>query len=505
MFEGEPAAIFAHAERLRRLASRTGHAREEVAALHVGDRSLAVEAVRAARLRLAARLRALAEHQAAVAAVLERFAEVLERAQARAAEAESDRSRALAALEDAEREIAANRAEALWTLPGSPEWHEVEHRAELAAARRAAAAERLAAADEARLAAERLRDDAAEAAISSLLAVEAPPGIDGPRDPRPGRSPWALLRTISRDVEAGIAEAAGLLHELLLRSGALAIGARLVGAAAHPLEASALAVLGTIVSAWLLARITSDIGSPAPRVERLPRRAVSTPRTASAALVEAAEVDRLGGDDRSVVKITEVLGEDGVVRWRVALPSTQDWSLGAGDAGATNDLDANLALLLVPEARTQSERGVLAAMAQAGVGPEDPVLLVGFSQGGILAAHLAAHRDAYAWRSVIAAGSPIDAAPIPERVSVVSVEHDGDPVTRIDALLGARPRTGSSWTRFRDASAASAEGLGGIHSVAEYDATLRRHAVELARRRPELEAFYAGRVGSRSGVFAWRE
>ncbi len=83
---------------------------------------------------------------------------------------------------------------------------------------------------------------------------------------------------------------------------------------------------------------------------------------------------------------------------------------GINDTGATNDLDSNLALMLTPELQTQYERAVMQAMQDAGIDPGpngDPVMLVGFSQGGIMAGHLAANRSsAYNFEAVMACGSP---------------------------------------------------------------------------------------------------
>lgn len=99
-----------------------------------------------------------------------------------------------------------------------------------------------------------------------------------------------------------------------------------------------------------------------------------------------------------------------------------------------NDLDSNLALMLAPSLCSQYDRAVLAAMQQAGVGPNDPVMLVGFSQGGIMAGHLAAYNSDDNWDAVVVAGAPIDSMPIPSTTTVVSVQHSGDPVPRLDSM-----------------------------------------------------------------------
>lgn len=163
------------------------------------------------------------------------------------------------------------------------------------------------------------------------------------------------------------------------------------------------------------------------------------------------EVDRAGGAHSTVVEIVRVLDADGSPAvdengnpvWRVTLPSTQDWQIPGGDAGAVNDLGSNLALILTPDQRAAYERAVIEAMHQAGIGPNDAVMLAGWSQGGILAGALASDPTLpFDIRAIAVAGSPIDHMPIPSDVSVIALQHDGDHVPRLD---GVPPRQGPNW------------------------------------------------------------
>lgn len=163
------------------------------------------------------------------------------------------------------------------------------------------------------------------------------------------------------------------------------------------------------------------------------------------------EVDRVGGAHSTVVEIVRVLDADGSPAvdengnpvWRVTLPSTQDWQIPGGDAGAVNDLGSNLALILTPDQRAAYERAVIEAMHQAGIGPNDAVMLAGWSQGGILAGALASDPTLpFDIRAIAVAGSPIDHMPIPSDVSVIALQHDGDHVPRLD---GVPPRQGPNW------------------------------------------------------------
>jgi len=58
------------------------------------------------------------------------------------------------------------------------------------------------------------------------------------------------------------------------------------------------------------------------------------------------------------------------------------------------------------------------------VGPDDPVMLTGWSQGGIMAGTLASDPDcAFNIQAIFVSGAPIDAMNIPDSVSVLSVQH----------------------------------------------------------------------------------
>lgn len=157
--------------------------------------------------------------------------------------------------------------------------------------------------------------------------------------------------------------------------------------------------------------------------------------------------------------MTKVVGEDGVVRWRVALPSTQEWLtwLSGNDGGAVNDLDSNLALMFTPALQTQYERAVMEAMAAAGVGKNDPVMLVGFSQGGIMAARLAANsQSGFNITGVLTVGSPVHDIDIPavsrtgEPVHVVTVQHQSDPVPALSNPFVRHDETHPNWRSFTE-------------------------------------------------------
>ncbi len=143
--------------------------------------------------------------------------------------------------------------------------------------------------------------------------------------------------------------------------------------------------------------------------------------------------DLMGGADATVIDVKRVVGADGSEHWVVSLPSTQDWQF-SGDKGAINDRDSNIALMLDnPLLRSAYERAALEAMRDAGIRPGDQVVLTGFSQGGILAANLAADPTfPYRTIGVVTNGSPVDGFAVPADIPVYSFQHESDLVPRLD-------------------------------------------------------------------------
>ena len=75
----------------------------------------------------------------------------------------------------------------------------------------------------------------------------------------------------------------------------------------------------------------------------------------------------------------------------------------------------------------------LEAMAQAGIGPDDPVLIVGHSQGGMEAVAILASDSGFHVTDVVTAGSPTAQVPdLPAGSHVLSLEQHGDLVPLLD-------------------------------------------------------------------------
>ncbi|MFF3025996.1 hypothetical protein [Microbacterium sp. NPDC057944] len=259
------------------------------------------------------------------------------------------------------------------------------------------------------------------------------------------------------------------------------------------------AVIAGVLAAFIITSILSDVLKGTPGVSEtdpyanVPAEDVPEGPSLATVLDGTGEVDGLGGETDSVVKITKVLGPDGWY-YTVTLPSTQEWLSRFGDQGAVNDLDSNLALMLTPALQTQYERAVLEAMEQAGIGENDPVMLVGFSQGGIMAGHLAAYNSDYNWQAVVVSGAPIDHMPIPDSVDVVSVQHNGDPVPNLDIVAGdLGTEHGSNWTTIHVDPPNPAPVLGvdaGAHNADKYSQTYQDHLAEVQANHPGLSNFF---------------
>jgi pimeloyl-ACP methyl ester carboxylesterase len=131
------------------------------------------------------------------------------------------------------------------------------------------------------------------------------------------------------------------------------------------------------------------------------------------------------------VRVEGVRGPDGQRAWVVEIPGTQEWSPVPGENPA--DLTADVAAL--GRAATAAAATVVRGLELAGVRRREPVLLVGHSLGGMLAAALAsdaAFTRRFRVTHVVAAGSPLAGYPVRPGVAVLALEHDDDLVPALD-------------------------------------------------------------------------
>ncbi len=143
------------------------------------------------------------------------------------------------------------------------------------------------------------------------------------------------------------------------------------------------------------------------------------------------------GTPVATVTVQRLDHPDSTRTWVVAVPGTRAAGL-TGDVPTDNG--TNLALEGgVPDVMT---RAVLDAMAAAGVGADEPVAIVGHSQGGMVATSVAA-AGTYAVRLVVTAGSPDVPAVPPTGVATVTIRHRQDAVSLLDGRVGERGGPGT--------------------------------------------------------------
>lgn len=141
----------------------------------------------------------------------------------------------------------------------------------------------------------------------------------------------------------------------------------------------------------------------------------------------------------STVAVQKYEDSDGTARWVVYVPGTnehKDSPMGWGQ---------NIELMSSNNSARMSASSVKLveqAMKASGVKPTDSVVIVGHSQGGIVAASIAASRK-YNVTHIVTAGSPIANHPIPQSTWVTSIETQGELVSKLDGAKNPQRRT---WT-----------------------------------------------------------
>lgn len=127
------------------------------------------------------------------------------------------------------------------------------------------------------------------------------------------------------------------------------------------------------------------------------------------------------------VRVTSVRRADGSKAWSVTIPGTQ----GPGVGTEEHPFDNLSNLELTAGIRASSTTAVLAAMAQAGVGADEPVVLTGHSQGGLVAQQVASS-GGYAVAAVLTLGSPTGTRTMRSGVPTLHLESSSDLVPGLD-------------------------------------------------------------------------
>ncbi|WP_165787888.1 MULTISPECIES: hypothetical protein [Cryobacterium] len=186
---------------------------------------------------------------------------------------------------------------------------------------------------------------------------------------------------------------------------------------------------------------------------------VATPTSLEGLFAGSAQIDKYDtsatGDEDALarIRITEVPGNP--PSFIVQVPSTQVWDPAAGST--PNDVTADTHAMLAQQTALSS--AVDAAMREAGITNENPVMIQGFSLGGIVAGQMAADPSLnYNFTHVVTGGSPVANFDIPSDVQVLSLEFDEDPVAKLD---GHNNPDAANWTTVQ-APAPSLPGDNGV-------------------------------------------
>lgn len=185
-------------------------------------------------------------------------------------------------------------------------------------------------------------------------------------------------------------------------------------------------------------------------------------------------------------------------RWIVYITGTVTFE----PDGGVEPFDMRSNLQGVADAPSSSEEAVRAAMRDAGVRPDEPVLLVGHSQGALDAVRIAERGD-QRLAGVVTLGGPTGQVPLSADVPVLAVEHEEDPVP----VLGGAVAAGAAGrerivVRRRLYSRADPPPVSGVpsHALERYAETLheidRSPEPRLAAFRRRLAPFLDGRTGA---------
>lgn len=209
-------------------------------------------------------------------------------------------------------------------------------------------------------------------------------------------------------------------------------------AAAHPETVDLVVDVGLLGAGGpirgLLARWPDGRAEVSYRGADVDPAATTPPRTVRDLMAGLVRRDRAptGGE----VDVRFVTSTDAAGRQRrrviVDIPGTKSWSPWPQVADPTS-LSTNGRAIV--GAATTYGAGVLGALRQAGVGPTEPVLLMGHSEGGMVAvgvAREAARSGEFHITHIVTAGAPIARLAPPPAVSVLAIENDGDVVPHFD-------------------------------------------------------------------------
>lgn len=248
-----------------------------------------------------------------------------------------------------------------------------------------------------------------------------------------------LLRAVVSTSDDIVAGATGLPRR--------AVGSGLAGLASSPFVGAAARLADTPVTVTSVGGATS----------------VAPPRGAA----DVASRIPANAPGRPQIRIEEYGSPSGETRWGVYVGGTVELAPGASD----EPFDIESAVGTVAGEDGAAYRAVLDAMAEAGIDAGDPVAIAGHSQGGLVAAAVAASGE-YAVDTVVTFGAPSAQVPTVDGIITVAVEHTDD---LVPALAGTDAVDDDRTVVTRDTGSRHQEGdsLLSAHSIEEYERTAR--------------------------------
>lgn len=294
---------------------------------------------------------------------------------------------------------------------------------------------------------------------SSLTRAENPVGMVARLVAGPGLLPDGWLPPAADGGEIAVSGLAAVVT-------GLAPGLQ-TGTVADPVGPAARAayVTGTVGAAAL--------GRPRHRLVVAPQVTVGAeqppaPRTTADVLRQVQDLYPENGAAPGSVGVQRLDHPDGRRTWVVTVPGTQS----AGLHGS-NPMDMATNLALASGTPDDVTHLVSEAMLRAGVGPEEPVLIAGHSQGGMAAVRAASGlHGVFTVAGVVTAGSPVGGMSLPAEIPALHLEHLQDQVVALDGR--PNPDVTHRTTVVRDLGAgsaadrAAARSLGAPHLMPAY-------------------------------------
>jgi hypothetical protein len=242
----------------------------------------------------------------------------------------------------------------------------------------------------------------------------------------------------------------------------------------------------------------APIGTLLPRRPLLVVPVLGSTRTLAGTDVPASDADAMrsvsdGYSTPGAVAVTRLDHPDGTRSWLVAVPGTEE-----GTVGGPNPFDMQSNLELLAGHSAAASELTVAAMEQAGIAPGEPVMLAGHSQGGMTAMALAgsvAVTSRFAITHVLTAGSPVAGMSAQPGVEVLHVEHTTDVIPALDGRPNPDTRDRTTVRRDLSVSDDPAERAARLSFVDAHDVDLYVRTLDLVD----------ASAGHDASINAWQE